>query len=357
LRPKHGFDDLRTLHALIADPSDSSFVGTDVVLSGVSDNDVAEAKQLFLKFSGDKVLETTPFGQVLRRRTRSGRIYVNGLRVAEEANYLFSYNITSPTASLRRALNRERTNVGRTAYTDRVKAILLAATTGDVANVLAKDLARFEAGTWHDETQLTDVALHACAVLNAIEKVLFVSSFDAFYARDFIDRARADGHRVIVVPQNIASKLGGMLDIQGKPIVDIGEYRRQWTDSFVFDFVTPDGMTGAEREVFDRTKEILGLRGGRPRGVKRVLVSNTMRLRAEGYTEARGLWDPQTGNIVIKRSELRSLDAYAGTLLHEATHVISDAGDISEEFEDALTVELGRIASSVLTRLSHRTRT
>ena len=43
----------------------------------------------------------TPFGSVLQRtHTRAmARIYVNGLRVAEEDNFLFSYNITSPTAS------------------------------------------------------------------------------------------------------------------------------------------------------------------------------------------------------------------------------------------------------------------
>lgn len=49
---------------------------------------------------------------------------MNDLRVAEEQNYLFSFDITSPTKALRAALNRERSNVGRTAYTDRVKAIL-----------------------------------------------------------------------------------------------------------------------------------------------------------------------------------------------------------------------------------------
>ena len=38
----------------------------------------------------------TPYGP--------GRIYVKGLLVAEEPNFLFSYNITAINASLRRAL-------------------------------------------------------------------------------------------------------------------------------------------------------------------------------------------------------------------------------------------------------------
>ncbi len=43
---------------------------------------------------------------------------MKGLRIAEEPNFLFSYNITDINAPLRRALNRERSS-GRTAYTDR----------------------------------------------------------------------------------------------------------------------------------------------------------------------------------------------------------------------------------------------
>jgi hypothetical protein len=40
-------------------------------------------------------------------------VYVKGLLVAEEPNFLFSYNVTRLSAALRRALNRERSNVGR----------------------------------------------------------------------------------------------------------------------------------------------------------------------------------------------------------------------------------------------------
>jgi len=129
---KHGFDDIQTLHALITDPSDPGFIGTEFIMHGTAlgERQVEEAKALFLRYSGDEELGVTPFGTVLRRKDNRGRarIYVNGLRVAEEENFLFSYNITSPTAALRRALNRERSNVGRSAYTDRVKSTMLACT-------------------------------------------------------------------------------------------------------------------------------------------------------------------------------------------------------------------------------------
>jgi hypothetical protein len=61
-----------------------------------------------------------------------------------------SHNITSLTTAMRRALNRERTNVGRTAYTDRVKRMLLSSQSEKVAQVLATDLSNIERSTQHD---------------------------------------------------------------------------------------------------------------------------------------------------------------------------------------------------------------
>ncbi len=118
---KHGFRDLVTLHAYVNPPSDQKLDGTEVILTGCIDEDIRKAKDLFLRFSGERVVEETKDGQVLAKRESTARIYVNGVKVAEEENFLFSYNITSLNRAIKRALNRERTNVGRSAYTDRVR--------------------------------------------------------------------------------------------------------------------------------------------------------------------------------------------------------------------------------------------
>lgn len=342
---KHGFEDVTTLHAVIEPPSDPEITGTDVELTGASDEDVEAAKSLFRHYAGDEVLETTAFGLVLRRPRSAARIYVNGLRVAEEQNYLFSYDITSPTKALRAALNRERSNVGRTAYTDRVKQILLAATSDAVASALAEDLSQFESGRWHDEVQLVDVGVHACRVLNASVPVIFLTPAELNSARDFVDRARDDGYRVVVVPQSIRRKLAGLDDIAGRPIVDLDRYRAQWNESFVFSFVEPAELTAKEREIFDRAEAILALRGGRPRHVREIAISTTMRIGASGYAEATGVWEPREGRIVIKRDQLRSLETFGGTLLHEIAHAVSGTPDVSAAFEDALTSEVGSICA------------
>jgi hypothetical protein len=346
---KHGFADIKTLHALITDPADPDFTGTEYILQGktLGERQVEEAKGLFLRFSGDEEMGVTPFGTALRRtgnRTKA-RIYVNGLRVAEEDNFLFSYNITSPTAALRRALNRERSNVGRSAYTDRVKSILLACDQDDVIDALVADLQNYERGTWHDETQWLDVGLHACKQLNARRKVIFLTAFELSYAAEFVQRARDDGYEIIVVPETIRRKLPSLRDAVGNPIRDLDRYRDEWQDSFRFTFIDPADFSEAERAVFESLPRIFTARGGRPRHVRDVRVSETMRLMEGRYQEAVGVWEPTGGWIIVKRTQLQSLAKFAGTVLHELSHALSGAPDMSLEFEQQLTEELGSIVA------------
>ena len=346
---KHGFEDITTLHAVIDDPSDTKFIGTDFIFEGVKDADMAAGKDFFLRFSADKPIETTAYGQVLNKgKSAVARIYITGLRVAEEENFLCSYNITSVNAAIKKALNRERTNVGRTAYTERVKAILLGCKTHHVAEVLVNDLKNFEAGTSHDELGWVDVQVHACKLLNASGNVVFLTPAELIDAKDMVDRAIKDGHQVVTIPESVKNKIRDGTDHEGNPIRDLGTYTSEWNESFTFDFVEEKDLTKKEREVFGKTDAIFNLIGGRPRVIKNILISKTMRTEIFNHREALGIWEPDTGHIIIKRDQLRELRAYAGTLLHETAHATSGASDVSEEFETALTNLLGSITNSAL---------
>lgn len=355
---KHGFEDVSTLHALIDDASDWIMVGTDVILSGIKNEDVETAKGYFLHYSGDELLERTPYGEVLRRPKRQrdpARIYVNGLRVAEEPNFLFSYNITAPTKKLLRALNRERSHVGRSAYTDRVKDVLLACQGREVADLLAHDLQGMERGTAHDELSWVDVAVHACQVLNSLEGIIFVTGMELVEYPTVIDRARGDGLRVVVVPETVRARLPGLIDKVEQPVRELGQYLIEWDESFQYTFVEPESLNEAERSVWDATPLIFRLAGGKPKRVRAVKLSETMRLEGQGYREARGTWDPREETIVVKRSELSSLHAYAGTLLHELVHAKTDnADDLTNEFVDGLTNMLGRIVDRGIALVPNR---
>jgi hypothetical protein len=345
---KHDFEDVITLHAYIHPPSDPNFVGTDVILEGCTEKDIERAKNLFLRFSGDKVLERTRYGEVLLKKKEPARIYVNGVKVAEEENFIFSYNITSLTKAIRKALNRERTNVGRTAYSERVKSILLSCKSEVVAKALVDDLMGYDTGTLHDELKWTDVSTHACKLLNALEEVVFFTPEQLIHATDMVDKAKGEGYKIITIPENVRWKIKGLRDFSGKAIRDLDQFKVEWIQSFEFKFIDEKEMTRKEREIFRMTGEILSFVGGKPRKVKEIKISETMRPEAFSLKEASGLWEESTGRIIIKRDQLRSLKNYAGTLLHEIAHVRSGASDITREFEQQLTSQIGSIISKMM---------
>jgi hypothetical protein len=129
---------------------------------------------------------------------------------------------------------------------------------------------------------------------------------------------------------------------------DLTAYQEEWSRSFEFKFVSYDRLKTAERQVFDSWKQIVGLVGGLPEGVKEIRVSETMRPEVSTGLECQGVWEPEQGRIVIKRSQLASLDKFAGTLLHEITHAETGFSDVSREFESALTDVIGIVSEACL---------
>ncbi|MCX9451548.1 ATP-binding protein [Vibrio cholerae] len=343
---KHDFSDVITLHACISEPSDPSFVGTEFILKGCSTDDIEKAKRLFLRFSGEECLEKNQYGEVLRKVGSVSFIYINGIRVAEEENFLFSYNITSLTAAIKKALNRERTNVGRTAYSERVKSILLASSSEAVAKTLVNDLGNFGSGLLHDEMKWTDVSVHASKITNASGNVLFLTDEEIMNAPRFVEEARANGRQIITIPSNVKEKLSGQVDTEGNVIQDLGNFISGWNDCFEFKFVPLEKLSHAERVVFGMTGRLADLVGGLPSRVQSVKISETMRPETGSFSEARGLW---TGTeIIIKRDELASVESYASTLLHEIAHARSGKVDVTIGFEQELTSFLGMVASKAL---------
>ena len=140
MHQKEGFADIETLHVMF-DDRPNTMVGTDFFIEGIGQSDVEQAKDLFLKFNDAMVLESTKYGDVLQsdKDSLAARVYINGVLASEEENFLFSYNITNLTKSMQ-ALNRERTNVGRSTYTERVKSILKSCSSDEVLGGLAEQI-------------------------------------------------------------------------------------------------------------------------------------------------------------------------------------------------------------------------
>ena len=341
MHPKAGFPDTTTLHAVVGPPRDPNMVGTVATLRGLSADDMAEAKSFFLRWNDERVVETTQYGSVL---DGAGRVYVRGLRVATDDEFLFSYDITKLNAKLGRALNRERANVGRSAYTDRVKDILLASTSAEVAGALADDLAAFESGEQHAESKWVDVAVHAARVLNASAPVVFATPAELTAHAAVVEYARGDGYRIVVVPKNVAAKLADATDVNDEPIRTLHVFARQRADEFVFTFVEPDELRDDERALLDAAPLAFGVARARERTVR---ISETMRPSTVGADDL-GLWDPKAKHIVIRRDQLASAEAFFATLLHEIAHSMHNEADATLAFEHTLSELLGRFAERVV---------
>ena len=347
---KVGFEDIITLHAEIYPSDNPQMVGTDFCLFGCTEEDIEKAKSLFLIFSGDKVLEKNRYGEVLEKQGSTSCIYINGVKVAEESNFLFSYNITSLKTKKKKALNRERTNVGRTAYTTRIKDILKDCSSDTVIQQLVDDFQKFGSGIRHDELSWNDVAMYASRKISEIEEdTTFVSTEDLKNDPSLIDDMKRNGFNPVVVPENLIKR---MEDYnagaeEGRILVTANQYLIDEQKRFNPKIVEIDSLSSSERTIFEMTDNILNLIGGKPNTVKEILIVDNI-YKSEYLSETVGLWDPEENRILIKRDQLKSIKAYAGTLLHECAHAISKASDVSRDFEEELTKIIGILVSDIL---------
>lgn len=344
---KHGFDDILTLHAVIKKPSDNIMEGTEVILSGITDYDIKQSQNFFLKYSKNNLLESTEYGEIYDNKGEKSKIYINGLLVATEENFLFSYNITKTNSKIRKALNRERTNVGRQAYTDRIKQILLISKSERVIDRLVNDIEEDERGHSHDEIKWVEISKHACTHLNSRKNVIFLTSEQIQNNFSTVDDARSEGIKVVTIPNTVANKIKDSKDFEGNQIRGLETYFEEKNSNYEYTFIDEKDLSDEEKEIFSKTEKIINLIGGRPSILREILISETMKRDIRGY-DTKGLWEPDEKRIIIRRDQLKHLESYAGVLLHELAHARSGADDVSRHFELELSALLGIIAEKII---------
>lgn len=347
---KVGFDDIITLQAKIDAPKNDNMVGTDFCLTNCMDEDMEKAKSMFLIFSGAHVLEKTEYGDILEKQGDTADIYINGIKVASEDNFLFSYNITSLNKKIKKALNRERSNVGRVAYTDRIKDIVKSCESEKVMKLLIKDFYSLAYGKTHDELGWQDTQMFVAErVSHYNDNVTFVTARDMEYNPDIIDEMKMSGKNPVYIPGNIAVKMNEINDSDNsfRHFVTVEEFRKEEQERFNPVIIGDEALTESEKAVYRNIDKILALIGGQPKAVKNIYVADKLYSVENGY-ETLGLWQPEKGEILIKRNQLVSVECFAGTLLHECAHAVSNESDVSRGFELKLTHFLGKLANKLI---------
>jgi hypothetical protein len=341
---KHNFDGITTLH-IAHDPAGLLMRGTDVVLDGVPDTAIEKAKGMFLRFLQHRILDTTPYGQVIAVPSEGAQVFINGVWVNTEPTFLFSNNVTSLTEAMRKALNRERVNVGRSVYAERIRQILKASNAAPVLQPLATAYGRRDEGALPEELAWIDIAHKALNELAKTQNVVAVSQVEIKARPELVEDIKRDGRQIVLITDREKQRADEQVEQGTAPFQTLQTWIDSVNDSFQYQFVDEAQLTEAECNVWRRRYEILALVGLRQRDIPRILVSQTTRA---SESDTNGVWDSNLKAVIVKRAQLRELPAFAGTLLHECAHAISGAADCTRYFENVLTDYLGRVSTNAM---------
>lgn len=327
---KAGFD-VKTLHVQLDDPINKRMKGTDFTIYGLKDTDIDDAKSMFLIFNKLTLLEKTKYGEVYKCKydgLMGGTIYINGVKVASESNFMFDYNITHINKQIRKALNRERSNVGRSAYADTVKYILKSCISDDVLRPLVDDLHHVTMGINKDETAWVDVAAYAANVLNKSGEFVFMTANQrSNLSNQQVEIFKESGKKLVIVTDAVFGKISGNV-VTFKNIYD------DYTDSFEYKFVEYNSLSDAEKRIFNLKDLIIKFIKSQYKVCTDIVVSETIRVNELG-TSTNGAYDGS--KVIIKRSVLSNPVLFCEVLAHELCHHQHGYYDNTRDFENDLS--------------------
>ncbi len=339
---KNGFDKIKTLHASI-DEKKKILTGTKITINNIDEADVDNAKKYFLLFNKLEKLDENKFGEIYKKTgTEPSYICINGVKVGEEENFKYHYNIINLTKKIRDALNRERNNVGKQVYSDRVKQILTNNKSQIIIDELITEYTNNDNGNSCDEISYSEVAQYIIKHQNVDDNCVYMTKTQMESMYSTIDEIKIENKKIILVPDNVYQQIQKNTDIKGTNIMTCEYFLSEQAKKFEYKFVDINKLTLKEKEVYNRTPEILKLAGITHNFPLK--ISETMSIKENGITL--GCFDD--GEIIIKRSELCNLKDYSGTLIHEYIHGIHKNGDVTREFENDLTNQIGIIVDNVL---------
>lgn len=164
-----------------------------------------------------------------------------------------------------------------------------------------------------------------------------------------IDDIDGSDFQIITIPENLSDSLSNMKDDAGRPIRNLGTFAEEVRDSLSYQEVSLQSLSKEELERWRKRDEILNMVGPMPDCILEVKLVESIDF-AFDQVETLGLWQRDSGTILIARSQLRLMESLAGTLLHERAHASSGRPDVDRGFELELTDYIGLLAAKQLKR-------
>lgn len=321
----------KILSVYVYENNEKDFIGTEFVLKNCKEEYIKLAKMEFLLFRNPRQIEKTKYGQVLEKENEYADIYVCGMKVSEDWNLEFSYNITNMSADLRKGLNRERKYVSRDAYREDIKNIIKKCSEIEILDAFEKQLKRTYGDNNYSEIKWNVVLIKITKyIINKYKHkdVRFISSEDIINNRDLYNILCKDMDVEVI---EISKKIKMDLIKYKKDIIDDNLF---YDDSIIIEkeLLTKEELTEKQRMVLEESIKILkkiDLLKSDYISIENIKISrvDTAKTIHEGY------------GIIISLSSLVDIETCSVKIIN----VSASLGDNSAEFKEKIFGNLIKI--------------
>ncbi|ALA30500.1 ATP-binding protein [Mycoplasmoides pneumoniae] len=328
-RMKEGMKDGTKTIQITVDETKKIDKGTDILISKISRSDYEKAIAIFLELrTGYQKLASSKKGDIYRSENGS-EIFLNGMKIGTDENFLFSYDIKEPNKKLQKSLNRERKTLSRDSYRDNIISILKSSinkNTQTLINQLIDNRDQFETGEW------SFIDVKKLVMQNTNRKILWTSNESSDIAAPAYQTwAQEEGYEIISIGSSQYQSMENDAEFKSYTLNDFG-------DRFVNEFQTEEvpfhKLTEIEKDnwnwVMAKVKELTRVWSNWKNLYKHYEFSIIKK-----HPNAEGLHS--NGRIQIVRKILNERSHLFNTIMHEICHATSFSPDVSQRFEQGLT--------------------
>lgn len=349
MEQKSGFEEISSLHVNITDPEDKEFVGTAVVIT-CDDEAMAKAKDQFMFSHEYVILGENKGGQLIKKENRKDKsyIFVNGMRVASEDNFLFHYNITELNAALKKGLSRERNNLGRSVYSDAVKRTIISNCTPEVKEILVSEIQNYrdsertyEIREWKEIRKL---AFEAAAEANP--NTMFISKTQLeTMSKDQKEELSEKGIVFQVADDKVLSEL-----VTSGSTYTYTAITQKLQENFEPEPIMHSEFTRKQQDNFKLSGVILKMADFNANDIRDVLrnlkISKRLPVDLNKNEELKGYWNGE--DVYVRLDQLGDIKNYTRALITASLHKIIGTNDEILEFHEAMAEKLVTIISNVI---------
>ena len=317
--------------------------GTLVTISPISIEEVNDAKSKFAIFKEWQKVIKTPKGNIMVNNDgASGEIFVNGMKISDDENLIFNYNILETNAALRKALNRERKNLSRDAYRDAIIRILKAITNDeDKLFVYSKILNNTSSNS--NEWSFTDIKLLVISYFDSLDKDKYIIVSPSNDDERFKEYAGNENKIIITVTDKEYASL------QNKGVQTIKQFGDNYLSNYQVIYIPENELTPQELKNWLELKQFLIQLQNNWVSLKERMseleLDNLPLMIIKSHPNANALWSENEKEIKIIRKIISDKEKLFGATLHEICHMVSGATDATIDFENELTTCLGELVN------------